>query len=90
MNFDWLTNLLPIINATGIPLLVVGIFLLLRAYQKATEISKSTATYLSEENERLRKRLVEVNTFAKLRGRRRLQSWVDHAQAGNVFKNAGQ
>ena len=31
-----------------------------------------------------------VNTFAKLRGRRRLQSWVDHAQAGNVFKNAGQ
>lgn len=60
MNFDW-PNLLPILNATGIPLLTIGIILLIRAYQKSVETYKETSTHLSEENTRLRKRLSEID-----------------------------
>jgi hypothetical protein len=63
MNLDWLTTLLPIINATGIPILAIGIILLLRAYQKSVEAYKETSSHLREENERIRKRLNEADTF---------------------------
>jgi len=62
MNLDWLTTLIPIVNATGIPLLAVGIILLLRAYQKSVEAYKDTSLHLSEENKRLRTQLSEVDS----------------------------
>jgi Tfp pilus assembly protein PilN len=57
MNFDWITTLLPIINATGIPLLSIGIIFLLRAYQKSVETYKDTTAHLKEENKRVREQL---------------------------------
>lgn len=68
MNLDWLANLLPILNATGIPLLAIGIILLIRAYQRSVEIYKETSAHLKEENERLRKRILETDTgyFAEI------------------------
>jgi hypothetical protein len=62
MNLDWLTNLLPFLNSTGIPLLAIGIILLFRAYQKSLETYKGTFTDLREENKRLRQCLRESDT----------------------------
>jgi len=59
---DWLTNLLPILNAAGIPLLAIGVILLIRAYQKSVETYKETSSHLRDENERLRKRIYELDT----------------------------
>jgi len=59
---DWLTVVLPIINAAGIPLLAFGIILLLRAFQKSTDIYKDTTIHLKDENDRLRKRLSEFES----------------------------
>jgi hypothetical protein len=61
MNFDWLANLVPILNATGIPLLGIGIVLLVRAYQKSAETYKETSAHLTEENKRLWERLHDVD-----------------------------
>jgi DnaJ-domain-containing protein 1 len=65
---DWLTNILPIINAGGIPILAIGIILLFRAYQKATETYRDTSNHLKDENDRLRKRLAEsdANYFSEI------------------------
>lgn len=60
MNID-LSNLLTILNATGIPLLAIALILLVKAYQKSGETYKETSSHLSSENERLRKRLGEVD-----------------------------
>lgn len=57
MNFDWITTILPVINATGIPLLSIGIIFLLRAYQKSVETYKETTTHLQDENKRVRDQL---------------------------------
>ena len=57
MQPDWLTNFLPVLNATGIPLLAVGVILLVRAYQKSIEAYKDSTTHLAAENEKLRERL---------------------------------
>jgi len=61
MNFDWLATLIPIVNATGIPLLAIGIIFLLRAYQKSVEAYKETSLHLTEENKRLRNQLSEAD-----------------------------
>lgn len=63
MNLDWIPNLLPIINATGIPILSIGILLLLRAYQNSVETYKDTTNHLREENERIRKRLADADNL---------------------------
>jgi hypothetical protein len=55
-------SLIPIVNATGIPLLAIGVILLVRAYQKSVDTYKETSVHLSSENDRLRKRLVEADT----------------------------
>jgi len=62
---DLFSILLPIINAAGIPILAIGIIILLRAYQKASETYRDTSNYLRDENERLGKRLAtaEANHF---------------------------
>jgi predicted nucleic acid-binding Zn-ribbon protein len=62
MDFDWLPKLLPLINATGVPLLAVGCYLLFRAYQKSIDTYKETHEHLSEENKRLREQLQSVET----------------------------
>lgn len=59
MNLDWLMQLVPIINAAGVPILAVGIILLLLAYQNASKSYQETSVHLKIENERLRARLSE-------------------------------
>lgn len=55
---DWVT-ILPIINATGIPLLAFSFFLLFRVYHRSIETHQGTIAGLRHENERLRQRLSE-------------------------------
>jgi hypothetical protein len=62
MNLEWVKDLLPLLNATGIPLLAIGILLLLRAYQNSVQTYKDVTSSLKDENERLRTRLTEVET----------------------------
>jgi len=62
MPTDWLSTLLPIINAAGIPILAIAIVMLLRAYQKATDTYKDVSNHLRSENERLSNRLAKVET----------------------------
>jgi hypothetical protein len=62
MNFDWITTTLPIINATGIPLLSIGIILLLIAYQKSVETYKDSTTHLKDENKRVREQLSTLDS----------------------------
>lgn len=53
MEFDWISKLLPLVNATGVPLLAVGFYLLFRAYQKSIDTYQGTYRHLTEENRRL-------------------------------------
>jgi hypothetical protein len=62
MNLDWLTILLPVVNAAGIPILAFAVIMLVRAYRKSVETYKETADHLRLENDRLRKRLSELDT----------------------------
>jgi hypothetical protein len=62
MDFDWVPKLLPLVNATGVPLLAIGFYLLFRAYQKSIDTYKETHEHLSDENKRLRERLQSSDT----------------------------
>jgi hypothetical protein len=59
MDYDSFMKLLPILNATGVPLLAIGIILLLRAYQQSVKAYRESSTHLLEENKRLRNLLSE-------------------------------
>ncbi len=59
MDYDFFMKILPILNATGVPLLAIGIILLLRAYQQSVKTYRESSTHLLEENKRLRNLLSE-------------------------------
>jgi predicted nucleic acid-binding Zn-ribbon protein len=60
MNLNWLTDVFPVLNATGLPLLAIAVILLVRAFQKSIETYKETSAHLSTENQTLRERIQET------------------------------
>ena len=61
MDTSWISSLIPLLNASGLPILAVGIFILIRAYQKLVEAHKTSYEELLTENDRLRRRLASVD-----------------------------
>jgi hypothetical protein len=89
MSID-LNQILPLINATGIPLLAVSLIVLIMAYQKAVQTYKETASSLNEENKRLRETLHSngLDYIEELRKMKKVVSKVDDAVENLVAAKA--
>jgi hypothetical protein len=83
MDADWLTKILPFLNAAGIPLLSLSILLLILSYRRIVEVYKDTVKDLRDENKRLSERLREVDSdyFEKIAKMKEIISKSENAVA---------